>query len=69
LHASDLPFVRNVLISLGPLGLEGEARRPGSKLGMARWAADGAVDKIRDRFGRDAIEYSSATLGIFVFGA
>src|SRR6202023_761661 len=30
-----------------PLGLEDEARRPGTKIGMARWAADCAVDRIR----------------------
>jgi DNA polymerase-4 len=38
-----------------PLGLGDEARRPGTKRGMARWAADHAVDRIRDRFGWDAI--------------
>jgi hypothetical protein len=32
-----------------------EARRPGIKRGMARRAADHAVDRIRDRFGWDAI--------------
>ncbi|KRR22184.1 DNA polymerase IV [Bradyrhizobium retamae] len=47
-----------------PLGLEDEARRPGSRLGMARWTADCAVDKIRDRFGWDAIGYGAATLGV-----
>jgi DNA polymerase-4 len=43
-----------------PLGLDDETRRPGSKSGMARWTADRAVDKIRDRFGWAAVEYGSA---------
>ncbi|OCK53590.1 DNA polymerase IV [Bradyrhizobium sp. LMTR 3] len=47
-----------------PLGLEDEARRPGSRPGMARWTADCAVDKIRDRFGWDAIGYGAAALGV-----
>ena len=47
-----------------PLGLKDEARRPGTKKGMARWVADCAVDRIRDRFGWDAVAYGSVALGI-----
>jgi DNA polymerase-4 len=46
-----------------PLGLDDEARRPGSRIGLARAEADRAVDRIRDRFGWDAIGYGSAVLG------
>src|SRR5262245_60517987 len=46
-----------------PLGLEDEKRRPGTSRGIARLAADRAVDKIRDRFGWEAVEYGS-TLGL-----
>jgi DNA polymerase-4 len=45
-----------------PLGLEGEERRPGTRKGMARFLADLAVDKIRDRFGWEAVGYGSVAL-------
>jgi DNA polymerase IV len=47
-----------------PLGLEDEERRPGTRKGMARWLADRAVDRIRDRFGWEAVGYGSDALGI-----
>ena len=45
-----------------PLGLEDERLRPGSRLGIARWKADRAVDSIRERFGWQAIGYGSVAL-------
>jgi DNA polymerase-4 len=46
-----------------PLGLADEGRRPGSRKGVARFAADRAVDRIRDRFGWRAVGYGSSALG------
>jgi DNA polymerase IV len=47
-----------------PLGLADEARHPGAKKGMARLVVDRAVDKVRDRFGWEAIGYASVALGV-----
>ncbi len=38
-------------------GIEDE-RRPGSASGSARWALDHAMDRVRERFGRDAVGYA-----------
>ena len=46
-----------------PLGLPGEAHRPGSPLGAARWAVDRAVDAARRRFGREAVGYAGVVFG------
>jgi DNA polymerase IV len=46
-----------------PLDLADETRRPGAKRGIARHAADCAIDKIRARFGWDAVGYASVVLG------
>ncbi|WP_192181492.1 DNA polymerase IV [Mesorhizobium amorphae] len=45
-----------------PLGLADERRRPGSKRGLARFGADRAVDKIRQRFGKQAVGYGAVAL-------
>lgn len=47
-----------------PLGLEDEKRRPGTNQGTARWVADRAIDRIRDRFGWEAVGYGSVALEI-----
>jgi DNA polymerase-4 len=44
-----------------PLGLADEGRRPGTMKGLARSRADRAVDAIRQRFGRNAVDYGSAS--------
>src|SRR5882724_1971545 len=47
-----------------PLGLADEECRPGSKRSIARWMADHAVDRIRDRYGWEAVGYGSVALGL-----
>jgi DNA polymerase-4 len=47
-----------------PLGLADELRRPGARAGRARGLADRAVDAIRRRFGRGAVGYGVAALGL-----
>jgi DNA polymerase-4 len=44
-------------------GLDDERVRPGTRTGIARRAADCAIDKIRNRFGWDSVGYGSAMLG------
>ena len=45
-----------------PMTQERDERRPGSRRGIARQVADQAIDKIRDRFGWEAIGYGSVAL-------
>ena len=46
-----------------PFGLADEVRHPGAKKGMARLVIDRAIDRVRDRFGWEAIGYASVALG------
>jgi DNA polymerase-4 len=55
-HLDAHPIVQLEL----PLGLGDEGRRPGTKKGVARSRADGAIDAIRRRFGVTAVDYGSA---------
>ena len=57
-HLEEQPLLQLEL----PLGLGDEARRPGARLGASRWGADKAMDRVRDRFGWDAIGYGSVQL-------
>ena len=44
------------------LGFADEARRPGTRTGASRWLADRAMDKVRARFGWEAVGYGSVVL-------
>lgn len=63
ISVSHLIHYRELQLEL-PLGLGDEGRRPGSKKGIARSAADRAVDKIRERFGWGAVGYGAVALGL-----
>ncbi len=52
----DLPLAR------GEADSGGDAERPGSPLGSARWAVDHSIDAVRRRFGRSAVGYASVAL-------
>ncbi|WP_292104567.1 MFS transporter [Mesorhizobium sp.] len=45
-----------------PLGLADERLKPGSRKGLARFGADRAIDRIRQRFGKEAVGYGAAAL-------
>ncbi|RWH60769.1 MAG: DNA polymerase IV, partial [Mesorhizobium sp.] len=45
-----------------PLGLADEKLKPGSRKGLARFGADRAIDKIRQRFGKQAVGYGTVAL-------
>jgi DNA polymerase IV len=66
ISVSQLIHYRELQLEL-PLGLGDEGRRPGSKKGIARSAADRAVDKIRERFGWGAVGYGAVALGLTGF--
>jgi DNA polymerase-4 len=47
-----------------PLDLPGDERRPGARRGVARFVADRAIDRIRERFGWAAVGYGAVALGV-----
>lgn len=62
ISVSHLEALTDLQLEL-PLALHDAARQPGSRRGASRWSADQAVDRIRQRFGREAVGYASVFLG------
>ena len=62
ISVSQLEFDTELQLEL-PYRLDADKRRPGTAKGAARWMADRAMDRIRDRFGRESIGYGSVVLG------
>ncbi len=63
ISASQLTAAADMQLDL-PLDLADEGRRPGARRGTARFRADRAIDRIRDRFGWEAVGYGSVALGL-----
>jgi DNA polymerase IV len=45
-----------------PMGIEGEALRPGTPSGSTRWVLDRTVDQVRSKFGGHAVGYATVQL-------
>jgi DNA polymerase IV len=63
ISTSQLAQANDMQLDL-PLGLGDEGRRPGARRGIARFRADRAIDRIRDRFGWEAVGYGSVAMGL-----
>ena len=61
ISVSHLAQTEGLQLEFG-LGLPDEPRRPGTRVGAARWEADRAMDAVRTRFGWEAIGYGSVVL-------
>lgn len=61
ISVSHLEPQAGLQLELG-LGLGDENRRPGAPRGAARWQADRAMDKVRGRFGWEAIGFGGVVL-------
>ena len=59
-HLEDCSWLQLEL----PFGLADEKRLPGARPGMARFLADRAMDKVRQRFGWESVGYASVALGL-----